>query len=345
MSYIVDIISRSWITHHSCILTIISPPILAAIIASFLAPIVGIRTFLSQQRVTRIQRIYYEESLLTLIKHLNKTIEITNSNLSCIEHAFNLILDLHEKADVSSTIDRINHVAKKITSPIKYQASKTEVLIKLFSKQGYTIHQWQSKFDRDFSHFNLYFREMAFALSNELESNRQVSREFIDRYRDNIQGYHQLVMRHYSLIYLLNNIAIDFSLLNFKSVKKLKSSLKKNQTINSHLLKIDEAYKTLFGYFKLEDHIFLSYLKDDNGDRYILYNDNNISIKRVKDNHPVDLDKMTIINDDLKLYNVKVEVNGSLRYYSNVQLGMANYCAFEEKPQFYQQMESFDNFK
>ena len=68
-----------------------SPTFIAAFMASLIAPYSAITTYLKQQRVTRIQRIYYEDSLLNQLKHLDNVINISSRNLSHFENAINLI--------------------------------------------------------------------------------------------------------------------------------------------------------------------------------------------------------------------------------------------------------------
>lgn len=341
MSYLINIFSSFW---HACgnqFFTILSSPAAAAIIASLLAPYIGIKAFLSQQRASRIQKLFYEDTILGLIKHLDKASEITNQNLNKIENAFNFILDLHEKANPASTILRINNIVYEITVPMKYGTSMTEPLIKLFGRHGYILHQWLTKYDRDFFGINLYFRELVATFSNELEKNGRMQADIINKYRACVDEYYKFVSRHYSLIYLLNKIAIEMSILDFKSIKKLKISLNKNKEIKSYLFKIDGAYKTLFGYFKLDKGFFLSYLKDEDGYRYILDTNQAVSILRTKDIELPDINTLFVISDDLKLHNAKVNINGQPQFYSLIQLGMANYHAFDEKPKFYKQLESF----
>jgi len=338
-------IAAFWIVIWQFIQPIFSSPFVAALLASILAPWFAIKTYLKQQRVSRIQRIYYEESLLDQLKHLDNAIDITSKNLAYFENAINFILnDFRMGVVTMPTITLLNDIVNKIKAPIRYHSSKREVLITLFNKYGYTMHQWLFKFDKDFSWFNLYIREVVFNLATRLQLDPNLPRETILNQSNEVNNNFNLVMRHYTFSYLFNQIVSRIGTLDFKSQQKLINDVGKDNAISSTLIKIDEAFKILFGYFKIDDKNILSYLKDENGDRFKFHINDQISIERVKINPPP-ADQMRIIKDDMQLVNVTIFVKNTQRNYSLIQTGMANLCAFDEKPRFYPEAESFNNFQ
>lgn len=151
-------------------------------------------------------------------------------------------------------------------------------------------------------------------------------------------------MRHFTFAYLFNLVVSRIGVLDFKSLKALTNNIEKDCVINSTLIKIDEVFKILFGYFKIEDKTFLSYLEDENGDRFKFNIDQQITITKVKQDPPSE-DQLHIISNDSRLAQLTIEVNNLQRHYSLIQIGMANLFSFDEKPQFYRAAESFDNFK
>lgn len=322
-----------------------SPTFIAALLASILAPWFAIRTYLKQQRVSRIQRIYYEESLLNQLKHLDDSIDITSKNLAYFENAINLILNNFRMGVVTaSTITSLNEIANKIEAPVRYQSSKKEVLIILFQKYGYIAHQWLFKCDNDFNWFNLHIREEIFNLATRLQLTPNLPETTIREQGKEIDNNFNLVMRHYTFAYFFNQLVSRVGILDFKSQKELINGIKNDNVINSTLTKMDEAFKILFGYFKIDDKNFISYLKDENGDRFKIHINDQISIERMNENIP-SINQMRIIKDDTRLANVTVNVNNSPRSYSLIQTGMANLSTFDEKPKFYLEAESFDRFE
>ncbi|BCA93917.1 hypothetical protein TUM19329_02780 [Legionella antarctica] len=337
----------AWIYNYACtflnlIWAIISSPIF---IAAILAPIFAIKTYLKQQRVSRIQRIYYEESLLDQLKHLDNAIDLTSKNLAYFENAINLILnDLKVGAVTIATITSLNEIAKKIEAPTLYQVSKREILIILFKKHGYIAQQWLFKYDNDFSSFNLHVREVISGLATELLANPSLQQTTITAYAQEIKDNYNLIMRHFTFAYLFNLIVSRVGVLDFKSQKTLINDIAKDCMISSTLIKIDKVFKILFGYFKITDKTFLSYLEDENGDRFKFNIDQQITITKVKQAPPPE-DQLRIIKNDLRLAQLKIEVNNLQKHYSFIQIEMANLCSFDEKPQFYREAESFDTFK
>ncbi|WP_447531264.1 hypothetical protein, partial [Legionella pneumophila] len=221
--------------------TIISSP---TVIAAILAPIFAIRTYLKQQRVSRIQRIYYEESLIDQLKHLDIAIDLTSKNLAYFENAINLILnDFKVGAVTAATITSLSEIAKKIEAPIRYQVSKREILIILFKKYGYITHQWLFKYDKDFSWFNLHMKEVISGLVTTLLVNPNLPQAIIHAQAQVVEDNYNLIMRHCTFAYLFNLIVSRVGILDFKSQKALINDIAKDHVISSTLIKIDEAFK------------------------------------------------------------------------------------------------------
>ena len=108
-----------------------NPSVIAALIVTLGVPFFAIRRYSSQQRVSRIQKIYYEESLLALLKHLDMTTNLTTRNHVYFENAINILLDA--KRD-DATIARLNEIANQIQPPLPDLTSKREFLLILLEK-------------------------------------------------------------------------------------------------------------------------------------------------------------------------------------------------------------------
>lgn len=314
----------------------------AGICAALITVYCGFKTFLSQQRISRIQKIYYEESLLDQLNHLDDMAKITDQNFALFNNAINLILnDLKINKINSFTMANLNELAKQIMIPPIYQSSKKEILITLFKNNGYIIHQWLFKYDTDHIEFNLFIRECIWGIANWLQLNSPISEKEINEHDKEIKNFYALLKRHFALSYLLNKLVSKIALMDFKSREDIIKSIANDTEIKNILEKTDEAFKILFGYFKVEKDAFLSYLISENGYRFKFQIDNKIKIERVRHDLYSDLKQMIIIKDDRHLSGSSITVNGKNISYPEIQLDMANLCAFNEKPQFYPEVESF----
>jgi hypothetical protein len=335
-------ISQFGISTWYFIQPIFSSPTFAALVASILAPWFAIRTYLKQQRVSRIQRIYYEESLLSQLKHLDNVINVASRNLSYFENAINLVqIDLRRGGINNETITLLNNIANEMEPPVRYHSSNREILIILFKKYGYVMHQWLFKFDKDFIEFNSFMRELVYSLATRISQAPVVTEAFIREQGQEVDNTFKLVMRHYTFAFLFNQIISRVGALDFKSQNKLINNIASDKVIGSALRKIDETFKILFGYFRINENIYLSYLQDENGNRFrVNMNNTAIAVNRVQENISEGAE-IIIVKNDLQLANATVEVKDSPRQYSLIQVGMANACAFNERPMFYREIESF----
>lgn len=190
----------------------------------------------------------------------------------------------------------------------------------------------------------MHLREVISGFATILQTHPNTPRSFITIHVQDIENDFNLIMRHYTFVYLFNCIVSRVGVLDFKSQKALINNLKKDHIISPTLRKIDEAFKILFEYFQLEDKTFLSYLEDENRNRFKFHLNEQISIEKVKENPPSEA-QLRIIKNDQSLANLKIKVNNVESYYSAIQTGIANLYAFDEKPKFYREVESFDNFQ
>lgn len=322
---------------------IATSPLVAAIVGVLITVWLGLKIFLTQQRISRIQKIYYEESLLNQLNHFDDTIKKTNQNYAFFNNAINSILnDIKINKIDLSTVITLNEIATQITIPEKHESFRGEVLIILFKKYGYLILQWLSKYDTDHIEFNLFIRECILRMAQHLKLNPRISEEAIKKQNTEIKNLYDLRNRHFALPYLFNKLVSRISIMDFKSREDIIKRIANDHEISNNLKKTDEAFKILFGYFKLEENTYLSYLISEKGYRFKIRIDNKVTIERIKHDLP-DLKQMIIIKNDYCLSGSNVIVDGIPKNYPNIQLGMANFCAFDEKPQFYPEVESFDD--
>ena len=136
---------------------------------------------------------------------------------------------------------------------------------------------------------------------------------------------------------MLNEINSLIAVKDFKSRDDLIEAVRRDKQVVTAVQKIEESFKILFGYIELTDNVLLSYLKDEEGFRYQIERDqSNILIERVQDDLMHSFDNMKVwFKDDFGLSGMEVKIGDSLRKFNEIQLGVANYHIFDEKPQFY----------
>lgn len=314
-------------------------PIIAAIIAATIAAYVGIEIFLKKQKMSRVQRVYYEDSLLDILRHFDEAFNITNKNKTKIESILTLI-----KLNQSS--QTLKKIANEIKTPTKYFSYKRDVLISLFGKYGYKIQQWLFKFDNDNINFNSKLLEYSSALpSNVRKSNEDLKKELND-----IDEEFGLVLRHWTLGYLLDSIVSIVGALDFKTKNELVKDIENNGDIKNKLEKIDEAFKTLFAYYKQDEDTFFSYLKFKEKDK-ITYRIK-LTVEQ-NEGKPLKIEKIKyedlendfkIVRQDFSLAGLKITVDNDTKLYSTLQLELVNWIAFDKEPMFYKEAESFEKF-
>jgi len=118
--------------------------------------------------------------------------------------------------------------------------------------------------------------------------------------------------------------------------------IENSNKITGILEKIDEVFKILFGWFKLGDKEFVSYLRNEKGSHYKLFLEKPPEIEEYSG--PLPISEMKIVSEDILLSNLSITIKGKKQLYSKVQLGIANIAAFDEKPRFHPEAESFQEF-
>lgn len=320
------------------ILPVISSPVF---LAAIVAPFIGFHIFLKQQRLSRIQKLYYEDSLISVLNHLDETIDITSKNITLFENAVNIMrnhlngvmMPIHDPRE------QISEITSHITAPIAFRSSKREVIITLFGEKGYVLHQWITKYDNDFRSFNLFVGECLAFLDEQIR-NRQLALDNVMDIVRQVEGYHQLIMKHYNLPVFFNKIASIAGDLDFKSKEKLSKALLKNKVISNILNKADETFKTSFGYYQIADDTFISYLQDENGRRYRLQLNATPRISPAEEDNSLNESQLIILMNDRTLINERVVIDDRDINYSRIQTGIANMRAFDERPKFYREVHN-----
>lgn len=148
------------ITVWPYIVKFLSSPLFIALLAAWLAAFLGIKQYMKQQRIARVQKIYYEESLLDQLNHLDASINNANQSYFLFLTAMNILRNNIPNGIDALTRNSLTNLANQITTVPSYLSSKREVLIILFGRYGYIMHQWLFKYDRDMNEFNSFIQEI-----------------------------------------------------------------------------------------------------------------------------------------------------------------------------------------
>jgi hypothetical protein len=328
--------SHATIFIHVKEITQLLTPIAAVGVAAWL----GVKSFAKQQRIGRIQKIYFEESLLEQINHIDNAINITSNNYTQLVTAINILFKHQTLMPEPVNIDAVKSILKNIQTPSRWPSSKKEISIILFRDYGYKIYQWQTKFDYDATRLSERISETLHSFSKCVGIVNQANLR--DQFND-IKRHFELFRRHQTLAYLMQKIIALIAVLEFKSQKKLIKDIQKNNHVTDLLKKFDETFKILFGWYRIGNDLFLSYLKDEQGGRYQLSVQNQ-KITRIIDNFTPSDYKLTIVSNDSELAEIEFKINDEVHnYITEIQVGIANLEAFDEKPKSYPEVPSFSN--
>jgi len=181
------------------------------------ASIFAIHNFHTQQRAARIQKIYYEGSLLSVLKHLNDSIGISTKNYSHFITAINFINNdiKNMKKGSESTIKMLDNLLLQVKNSSVYLSSEREIFITLFKEKGYKIYQWLFKFDKDIMNFNSFCLEML----AEYRTTPPPNKLAIDTQLKELLNDFYLIQRHMCLAYLIEKIIPIIGEGDFKSDK------------------------------------------------------------------------------------------------------------------------------
>lgn len=305
-------------------------------------PFFAIYNFYVQQRISRIQKIYYEDSLLNLLKHLDGCMQVFAKNYILFETAIRFIMDENEEHIRETAVSYVDNLLAQMENVAQYRSYTKEVLITLLQEKGYTIDQWAEKLDTDCYNFNRTLQEGLRQILNKYKSNdRSQTKEYLEEEFKKISNYSHLIKRHRYLIYLFNRIIQKIGELDFKSRDGIISYIKNDPFIKKNLEKIDNSFKTFFGWAKLGDNELLSYLEDKNGNRYKLILEKPVKIEKYNKKPPTETE-MKIVLNDVDLYAIALD--SEVQDYARIQLKVADSEVFDEPPKFYPTVNSFSEF-
>lgn len=301
----------------------------------------GVKSYYSQQRINRLQKIYYEDSLVHLLNNIDGAMETTKKNLHLFENAIYLIDHLNSKpftAGSNVLLEQLANTISNIEIPLLYSGCKIEILLELFGKTGYSILQWISKLCCDFKKFNLSNKKI---LHNYLDRLSAINNFPIPPLMNNeiatffkkIELEYASLQRHFTLLYIYNKMINRISIMHFKSKKDLKKF--RTDTEMKNLMKtFCECFKVLFAYYKISDNLYYTYAENEQGQRYKLTFAETKNLVTIENENIPNLKNLILIEEDFDIAYLFICNDLQKTYISHILLGLANRIAFSEEPQF-----------
>ncbi|HAU1321201.1 TPA: hypothetical protein F8R96_09645 [Legionella pneumophila] len=213
--------------------------LLAAVVTATFA----IHKYQSEQRTLRLQKVYFEDTLLGQAKSIEGMMSQTYKNRLLTENLYNLtinILNQHEvqletiKTELIAIFDNtLTHIGLDFFTT----DFKKETISKLLHDSGIkknVLPIWISQFEVDSYRFSAFLQDQILVLkmqANRLtESNKEsylrVIRKILGDY---VQQNYFLVERHVLLFNLLSEIVLEFSSEHYTSFKKIVAAFKKER--------------------------------------------------------------------------------------------------------------------
>jgi len=222
---------------------------------ALITAIFAIHKYQSEQRTLRLQKIYFEDTLLGQAKSIEEMMSQTNKNMLLTENLFNLTINVlnQQKVDIdiikNDIIAIFDSTSTNMGLDIFTTDFKKETISKLLHDSGVkrnALPTWIKKFEEDTYRFSAFLQSQIIILKTQAnrltESNKKsflkVLHEILGDY---VQENYSLIKRHYILFSLLSEIVLEFSSENYTTIKKISAAFKKEK-----ILKITKLFNETF---------------------------------------------------------------------------------------------------
>lgn len=314
--------------------------LLTAIITVSIGAKIAIKRFFIQQRTARIQKIYFEDSLVAILTNVDEVLETAEACFYHIENVVNSSSDLLKNHLKVEDFEKCIREAKaSITYTKVYKGYKKEMLIDLFEAEGYHLHRWLDKIELNVRTYKDLVKTFINDCGEKLKKRKTNTLNEIIKEAKELEGIKLLYIdKHLPLVRLFHKMILRIAEYNFKSNREILKQIQRDKELKKLREKFTECYKTLFGYYSAENEaVWYSYLHNkDTHNRYKIIKDERghpvIMIQEIWRAHK---EEPTIILNDCALGQLSQEL------YKN-QLGIANEIIFE-KPMFLPDKEKFFN--
>lgn len=310
----------------------------------------GLMLFYRQQRTSRLQKIYFDDSLLKQVRDIDEGLTKTQQHAYVFATAIDEISNLIARTFVDKEI-LLQSLTEKINS-IKevgqFGESTKEVINFLIpDERGDHITQWFTKYNADIGAFSAITRGQLSILANELSTSDQKrektkDEEMFKKMLANIGRHQRLLVRHRIMMYLFCTLTRLYANLKFSDSHEL-ANVYQNKEFSKIIDNLDESFKMLFCFYETnEKYTYFSYAKDEDGKYFkiVVENEDTAKITREKlDEKPKG--KLNIVVNDVAIADAIIE--DTKNNFIMGLIGMANLRNFERRPNIIAEKQRFGN--
>lgn len=230
---------------------------LAVIIAALLAAGLTLQKYFVEVRTSRLQKIYFEDTLLGQAKAIEKMMSQTTQNMLLVENISNLALNIlrRNNVDIISVKSDLENIFTagliKIDIDVGMTYFKLETISKLLSDANIKspLAGWINQFQSDAYRFSHFLKSQFILLKPFLGKLSSTNQKDLEKYIHEILGTYVaenyiLIKRHFILFSLFSEFVLEFSHESYANIEDIFFAFKKEK-IKKILKLIDERYTDL----------------------------------------------------------------------------------------------------
>jgi len=291
-------------------------PAIVPFVAAWLAAIFTLKSFYSQQRTNRIQKVYFEEALNKQLNGLEKAMVTLDENMARIQWGINRAIHWvkQRKSSWNILIDNFNEIACVNKAAILGSYTPKETILDMFDDkhEAYQLVTWISSVESDIAmtieKINGQLSVIADKLSSKpptTDTEHKGAAKFLSEMSKLILNDYQLAKRHTTLLRLFTRFVNSYAETDFKNKKEL-MSYKNNPKIKNLLKEIDECRRRLFMFYK-SGNIYYSYTARKGNERIKLNFNGPKPIAHFEIYYPSENDELVLPINQSELAELKIE--------------------------------------
>lgn len=244
----------------------------------------GIKSFHSQQKTKRLEKLYFNDSFVKYSNILNENIRISLKNRNYFADVMDCIDNLGSGEDKKSLLKIIQKKIDEIETPLSIGLVEGQLNF-LFTDSSDHLAQWISKIQSDFGFLHILTKGQLQLFYKKITDNEIINRDELIKIHKRLNNKYISAERHYIFKNLFDSLIREFAEIDFKDVKSI-NRFSKNSSIQKLIKNIDESFRLLFGFYQSnsEKDVWYSYAQEAGNHFKIIFKmeNNNIEIKSVE---------------------------------------------------------------
>lgn len=223
------------------------------VIAALLTSWVAFEKYYTEQRTAKLEKLYFEESLLKQTRLLDNMISKTKFNYTSVENLYLLSKNILKNNDSSDEKKlQLEHIFTKTLNQIQFdftaEESRKFIVSEIFhdsQKIGPEIFDWIDTFDLEYLRLNYFFLSQITLIANSICKLNDINTDKFEKMLkellfDYMQDTYKYFYRHIILVVILSKITSIISSDIYKTYDDILKKLNTTKVIN--LLKIIKKY-------------------------------------------------------------------------------------------------------